>query len=374
MLRSERKAVIEEIFVVFKDGTLLLHETRRLKPDRDAVILSGMLTAIQDFVKESFKDETEWKLKEIEFGENRIFIERGDYVYIAVVYTGADASAIQISVEDTVKLIEKRFWDTLETWDGDTQKLRGMRELLKPILRAFQEEDYSDKEAELKNLEFKLKEEQYKLNSAVKDKEKEHEFKMKEINEMESTLRKRGDELRMKEGKLTELSERSTKATEEIKNQWMGLHQKKQKDIDDKVKDLQKRDEELNERVHELNKMEAAITDKEAALKEKASLIESIKRELETEMEKVRHRGNKVSDRERELRETETRLEKLDSKLGRDREMLESEFEKISQMKEELLKKIEIVEMRWNELQNTEEKIRSREADLKKKEFGGKTV
>jgi len=366
MMRSERKAVVEEIFVVFRDGTLLTHETRRLKPDRDAVILSGMLTAIQDFVKDSFKDETDWKLREIEFGENKIFIERGEYVYIAIVYSGGDPSQMTNNAKDSLKLIERRYWDILETWDGDTQKVRGIRDLLKPILRAV-EDDFAVKEEELKNWEFRLKDEQYKWSSQTKDKDKEVQDKLREISELEIELRRRTEELRIKEGKLTELSEKSTKATTDIKQQWLGLHQKKQKEIDDKMREIQKRDEELNDRLRELSNMEDAIQDKEEALREKSSLIDSIKKELENEMSNVRMRGVSVSQKERELRDLEIELKKLEAKMVRDREMLETEFEKIGQMKEELLKKIEVVETRWNQLQDAEDTIRIKEEELKKK-------
>jgi len=92
----------------------------------------------------------------------------------------------------------------------------------------------------------------------------------------------------MKEGKFSELSSKATKATEEIKHQWLLLQQKKQKEIDDKIREVQKRDEELNDRLRELSKMEEAILNKEEAIREKEGLIESIKKELESEMENAR--------------------------------------------------------------------------------------
>jgi tetratricopeptide (TPR) repeat protein len=81
---------IEELFLIFRDGRLIIHNTRRLRPSADNQILGGMLVAIQNFVQESFKEREIDLLNELRYGKTRILIEKGTYVYLALVTTGQE--------------------------------------------------------------------------------------------------------------------------------------------------------------------------------------------------------------------------------------------------------------------------------------------
>jgi hypothetical protein len=128
------KAIIEEVFLIYKNGCLIAHNTRRLKPDIDDDVLSAMLTAVQDFIKDSFKDEN-YALKKLEFGEKKLLIERGKNVYIAVVYAGKKTDIMVSKMKGLIGEIEEKYHDTLEDWDGDLDRLRGAREALKELFK-----------------------------------------------------------------------------------------------------------------------------------------------------------------------------------------------------------------------------------------------
>ena len=132
-LAYAKKTIIEEIFLVYEDGSLIAHETRRLRPGVDEEILSSMLTAIQDFVKDSFKDEGDWSLKKLEFGDKNILVERGKHIYIAAIYSGKGGNAILNRMRKTIEKIDEKYGDVLENWDGDLEKLRGTKDMLKEI-------------------------------------------------------------------------------------------------------------------------------------------------------------------------------------------------------------------------------------------------
>ncbi len=53
-----RETYVEEVFLLQRSGTLLRHLTRRLKPYADSDILSGMLRAVQEFIRDAFKGES----------------------------------------------------------------------------------------------------------------------------------------------------------------------------------------------------------------------------------------------------------------------------------------------------------------------------
>src|SRR5207247_1085986 len=53
-LSSTQQTLIDDLFLLHKDGLLIKHYTRRLKPDVHSDVISGMLIAVQNFVNESF--------------------------------------------------------------------------------------------------------------------------------------------------------------------------------------------------------------------------------------------------------------------------------------------------------------------------------
>src|SRR3990172_3555870 len=65
-----------------RSGLLLKHYTRRLRPNMDSDVLSGMLVAVQEFIKDSFRGEA-GTLDEIRFGELRIKVLEGKWTIIA---------------------------------------------------------------------------------------------------------------------------------------------------------------------------------------------------------------------------------------------------------------------------------------------------
>ncbi len=127
------EAVIEEVFLISHSSLLIAHNTRRLKPDMDDDILAGMLTAVQNFIKDSFKDEGDWRLNRLEFANNKIIVERGDHVYMAVMYSGKlDKDGLQ-KIKDTIEHIEEEYGEYLKDWDGDMNNLRGVKDILREI-------------------------------------------------------------------------------------------------------------------------------------------------------------------------------------------------------------------------------------------------
>jgi len=129
----ERKISVDETFVIYHDGRMLAHTTRRLKPGMDDQVLSGMFVAIQDFIKDSFKDETSFTLRKLDFGEKSVLVEKGSHVYLAVILHGKASKKVSSRMKMVVDEIEERFSDHLIEWDGDLDKVRGVNEMVKKL-------------------------------------------------------------------------------------------------------------------------------------------------------------------------------------------------------------------------------------------------
>jgi hypothetical protein len=129
------KSQIEDIFIITNTGLLLAHRSKELSADRDDEILGSMLTAVQDFVKDSFKEKSQYGLKRLDFGDSVIHITRGKYVYMAVVLSGKEPPDLEDSLEKTVSKVETKYQDILEDWGGELEDLRGMKDMIDDLLK-----------------------------------------------------------------------------------------------------------------------------------------------------------------------------------------------------------------------------------------------
>jgi len=132
---------IKEVFLIHKSGILLSHLSREHKPGRDEEILSGMFTAVQEFIKDSFSTSTrageadDHILREMKIGENNnILIERGNYIYLAVIFSGRGAGKLRNKVRYVLNTIEKQYEQSFKRWVGDMDKIAGVERLLQPLL------------------------------------------------------------------------------------------------------------------------------------------------------------------------------------------------------------------------------------------------
>lgn len=123
-----RPVPVDEVFIIYEDGRLMAHQTRRLKPGMDDEILSSMLIAIQSFVKDSFKDESATHLQRLDFGDKKILVERGESFYLAVVLHSHRAGKVPQRMQAVIEDIHKDYGTTLRAWDGDLEKVRGIRD------------------------------------------------------------------------------------------------------------------------------------------------------------------------------------------------------------------------------------------------------
>jgi hypothetical protein len=118
------ETVIDEVFLMYTDGRLIKHFTRRLRPDMDEDILSSMLVAVQDFIKDSFKD-SEAALDQMTFGRFQVLMGRGEHIILATLIQGEDMAHFKPQVQQCVKDIEEKFGDILSDWDGEVSSLQG---------------------------------------------------------------------------------------------------------------------------------------------------------------------------------------------------------------------------------------------------------
>ncbi|UCD92230.1 MAG: hypothetical protein JSV43_08450 [Methanobacteriota archaeon] len=133
--------LVDDVFLVHNDGRLILHETREFREDVDDDIFSGMLTVMQEFVRDSFQTRSSTSLSRLDFGDNKIVIERGFYIYLATVLTGDEPSLLPLYMAEIVKEIEEKYADVLDNWSGLLGEMEGVEEIVKKIIFVSDDEE-----------------------------------------------------------------------------------------------------------------------------------------------------------------------------------------------------------------------------------------
>lgn len=131
---------VEQIFLIHRDsGIVLEHVVAKDIIIQDPDLVSGMLTAIQDFVKDSFHSDTEDGLETLRIGSDRsVWIENGEHALIAAVIRGTPPVDLRVRYRELIEDIHMQSGNALKQFDGDPLPFSIFREHLKDGLQ-FQE-------------------------------------------------------------------------------------------------------------------------------------------------------------------------------------------------------------------------------------------
>ncbi len=137
---------VEQIFLIHRDtGIVLEHVVTENTITQDPDLVSGMLAAIQEFVKDSFHTESEDDLETLRIGSSRsVWIENGEHALIAAVIRGTPPLDLRIKFRELIEEIHLKSGNALKDFDGDTHPFSIFREQLKDSLH-FQEKEKKNK-------------------------------------------------------------------------------------------------------------------------------------------------------------------------------------------------------------------------------------
>jgi OOP family OmpA-OmpF porin len=127
---------VEQVFLIHADtGLLLAHAWAPDLAASDPDLISGMLTAIRDFVADSFAPERDaGGLRRFSVGELTIMVEHGPRALLAAVIRGQAPDAFLVRLQDTLEAIHLQFAGPLAEFDGDGAAFADARPLLEACL------------------------------------------------------------------------------------------------------------------------------------------------------------------------------------------------------------------------------------------------
>jgi OOP family OmpA-OmpF porin len=127
---------VEQVFLIHREtGLLLEHAEAGAARVQDVDVVSGMLTAIQDFVRDSFGAADTDHLDSMQVGDLTVWIERGPHAVLAVVIRGTAPMELRRLMLDALDSIHVEHPEALETFTGDASVFASTRPHLESCIQ-----------------------------------------------------------------------------------------------------------------------------------------------------------------------------------------------------------------------------------------------
>lgn len=128
---------VEQVFLIHREsGLLLQHVSATAAGVQDADMVSGMLTAIRDFVHDSFGGKEGDSLDTFQVGERSVWIEQGPHATLAAVIRGSAPRELRTVFTEAIERIHLEQADALQHFAGDATPFERSRPTLEACLKA----------------------------------------------------------------------------------------------------------------------------------------------------------------------------------------------------------------------------------------------
>jgi outer membrane protein OmpA-like peptidoglycan-associated protein len=127
---------VEQVFLIHKEtGLLLQHVIAESVPGQDGEMISGMLTAIQDFMRDSFGGAEGESLDTVEYGDRTLWIEQGPQAILAGVVWGNAPRELKIVFQEALESIHFEMREALGSFQGDASPFTAIHHYLEACLQ-----------------------------------------------------------------------------------------------------------------------------------------------------------------------------------------------------------------------------------------------
>lgn len=126
---------VEQVFLIHREtGLLLQHVARADQVVQDSDLVSGMLIAIQDFVRDSFTGAGVKEVDTIELGEFNLWVQHGPVAILAVVVSGTPPPELRDLLQRTLERVHAEYAPVLSGFKGDAEAFAATRPMLELCL------------------------------------------------------------------------------------------------------------------------------------------------------------------------------------------------------------------------------------------------
>ena len=112
---------VDQVFLIHKKtGLSLGHAVAPSVAMQDPSVVSGMLSAIQDFVRDSFNSAPGEGIERLNVGDLDVWVEAGPYAILACVIRGIAPRALRDTMAEVLENIHRQYSAQLDRFTGDT--------------------------------------------------------------------------------------------------------------------------------------------------------------------------------------------------------------------------------------------------------------
>jgi len=113
---------VEQVFLIHRrTGLPIAHAVAPAVAMQDPSLVSGMLSAIQDFVRDSFQTGQGQSINRLNVGDLDVCIESGPYAILAAVIRGVAPRSLHDRMAETLENMHAEYAAQLARFDGDTE-------------------------------------------------------------------------------------------------------------------------------------------------------------------------------------------------------------------------------------------------------------
>ena len=128
---------VEQVFLIHRQTGLLLQQVvAPAVAAQDPQLVSGMLTAIQDFVRDSFSAPQGDVLKTLEIGDLDVWTEQGPEAVLAIVIRGEAPEELRQLLQAVLEKIHLDYATELRNFTGDPERVADCRPELERCLQS----------------------------------------------------------------------------------------------------------------------------------------------------------------------------------------------------------------------------------------------
>jgi len=138
MIRNTMVYRVEQVLLIHNRSGLLIdavYADDEIKRDSDAV--SGMLSAIESFMHDSFSSDKDEKLNRVRLGNHIIYLAHGPSATLASVVSGVATPEYQNRMRSVVEVLHGKKPNALRDFKGDEGGIPGVKPLLETCLKSY---------------------------------------------------------------------------------------------------------------------------------------------------------------------------------------------------------------------------------------------
>ena len=126
---------VEQAFLIHRETSLLLaHVTAEDLETDESDMISSMLTAIRDFMADSFQADRDGEVRSFTVGEHNVIAHQGPGAVLAVLVRGKAPPELAERVDQMLELLHLQFGGAFRAFDGDSDPFQETKPLLEGLL------------------------------------------------------------------------------------------------------------------------------------------------------------------------------------------------------------------------------------------------